>query len=97
MRGRATGRHRKRSARLPCSVPPPAKRSYWTDYETAWNHALTQLVDHEHGGWFKVPALKQDRTDTRKGDSFDPDYHPCGACLEAIRSIGLVKPSLEVE
>lgn len=73
------------------------EESYWTDYETAWNHALTQLIDHEHGGWFKVPALKQDRTDTRKGDSFDPDYHPCGACLEAIRSIGLVKQSLEVE
>ena len=30
---------------------------YWADYERAWDYALTHLVDAEHGGWFKAPAL----------------------------------------
>jgi mannose/cellobiose epimerase-like protein (N-acyl-D-glucosamine 2-epimerase family) len=71
--------------------------SYWNDYAVAWDHARSHLIDAEHGGWFKIPALNKDRTDTRKGDGLDPDYHPCGACLEAIRSIDLMTKSREIE
>ena len=59
------------------------------DYERAWSYALTHLVDLEHGGWFKTPALAGARTDRRKGDGLDPDYHPAGACFEALRCLAL--------
>ena len=63
--------------------------AYWADYERAWSYALTHLVDLEHGGWFKTPALAGARTDRRKGDGLDPDYHPAGACFEALRCLAL--------
>ena len=60
---------------------------YWADYEKAWDYALTNLVDQEHGGWFKVPSPAGAREDGRKGDGLDPDYHPAGACFEARRCL----------
>ena len=60
---------------------------YWADYERTWDYALTHLVDAEHGGWFKAPALAAARKDARKGDGLDPDYHPAGACFEALRCL----------
>ncbi len=62
---------------------------YWAYYDRAWQYALTHLVDHEHGGWFKTAAPAKERTDGRKGDGFDPDYHPGGAIFEALRAIEL--------
>jgi mannose/cellobiose epimerase-like protein (N-acyl-D-glucosamine 2-epimerase family) len=54
--------------------------------DRAWEHALTHLVDHEHGGWFVAPSPRSARRDHRKGDRFEPDYHPAGACAEFLRS-----------
>jgi mannose/cellobiose epimerase-like protein (N-acyl-D-glucosamine 2-epimerase family) len=60
---------------------------YWADYQRIWDYALTHLVDAEHGGWFKAPALASARQDRRKGDGLDPDYHAAGACFEALRCL----------
>jgi mannose/cellobiose epimerase-like protein (N-acyl-D-glucosamine 2-epimerase family) len=54
--------------------------------DRAWEHALTHLADHEHGGWFVAPEPRAARRDLRKGDAFEPDYHPAGACAEVLRS-----------
>lgn len=59
---------------------------YWQCYDRAWDHALTHLADRGHGGWFVVPARPGERRDFRKGDAFEPDYHPAGACAEVLRS-----------
>ncbi|WP_158228061.1 AGE family epimerase/isomerase [Pseudonocardia sp. MH-G8] len=59
---------------------------YRTYSDRAWEHALTHLVDHEHGGWFTAPAPRSERHDFRKGDAFEPDYHSAGACAETLRS-----------
>ena len=62
--------------------------TYWDDYDRAWDYALTHLVDARHGGWFKAPARPDARLARRKGDGLDPDYHPAGACFEALRCLG---------
>lgn len=59
---------------------------YLRFYDRAWDHALTHLADHEHGGWFVTPAPPAGRRDFGKGDAFEPDYHPAGACAEVLRS-----------
>jgi len=69
---------------------------YWADYDKAWDYALTHLVDAEHGGWFKVPALASERQDGRKGDGLDPDYHPAGACFETLRCLEGIREPKEV-
>ncbi|GAA5127372.1 AGE family epimerase/isomerase [Pseudonocardia adelaidensis] len=54
--------------------------------DRAWEHALTHLADHEHGGWFVAAEPRAARRDLRKGDAFEPDYHAAGACAEVLRS-----------
>lgn len=60
------------------------KSSYREDREVLWAYVERTMIDPDQGGWFKTPSLSMDRTDFRKGDDFDPDYHALGGCFEEL-------------
>ena len=62
---------------------------YRNDRVTVWNYMESNMRDPIRGGWFKQPGPLIGRTDMRKGDEYDPDYHALGGCFEVL---GVIRP-----
>jgi mannose/cellobiose epimerase-like protein (N-acyl-D-glucosamine 2-epimerase family) len=58
--------------------------SYANDRRAVWSYMERNMLDVHNGGWFKAPGPPEDRTDLRKGDEYDPDYHALGGCWEVL-------------
>jgi mannose/cellobiose epimerase-like protein (N-acyl-D-glucosamine 2-epimerase family) len=59
-------------------------QSYAHDRHAVWSYMEKNMLDAENGGWFKAPGAPESRTDFRKGDEYDPDYHALGGCWEVL-------------
>ena len=61
--------------------------SYARDQRTLWSYMTQNMGDTERGGWFKQPAPPATRTNSHKGDDYDPDYHALGGCWEMLNVV----------
>lgn len=58
--------------------------NYASDRAIMWSYIEETMIDPNIGGWYKTPSRPHERTDFRKGDDFDPDYHALGGCYEVM-------------
>ena len=61
---------------------------YWVWYERIWSYAWEHMVDHQHGGWFRILDRMNQKYDNKKSPAGKTDYHTMGACYEVLNAIG---------
>ena len=62
---------------------------YYTEwYDTFWSYAVAELVHPENGNWYTKATETNEPVPTKDGIAVEPGYHPIGACLESLRSLG---------
>jgi mannose/cellobiose epimerase-like protein (N-acyl-D-glucosamine 2-epimerase family) len=59
--------------------------AYWNWYDKAWEWSLENLVDREHGGWYRILDSSNQRYDDLKSPASKTDYHPVAACWELFK------------
>ena len=62
--------------------------AYWDWYTRIWQVAWRNLVDHRHGGWYRVRSADFAPLDDRKSPPGKTDYHTMGACYEVLHWLG---------
>jgi mannose/cellobiose epimerase-like protein (N-acyl-D-glucosamine 2-epimerase family) len=60
---------------------------YWAWYHRIWAYAWVHLVDHEHGAWFRIVTRDNRKYSAEKSPAGKVDYHPLGACWEALKVV----------
>lgn len=61
---------------------------YLNQYQQLWNYAWAHFVDHQHGAWYRVLDIKNNRYSNEKSAAGAKcDYHTLGACFEVIRAL----------
>lgn len=59
---------------------------YWHWYERLWEYVWQYFVDHQHGAWFRLLDIHNQRYDDLKSPPGGKcDYHTMGACYEVLR------------
>jgi mannose/cellobiose epimerase-like protein (N-acyl-D-glucosamine 2-epimerase family) len=71
-----------------CLAMTTGERRYWQDYNRVWAYSWRHLVDRERGGWYRLLTADGRKYDDLKSPPAKTDYHPFGACFEALRAIG---------
>ncbi|WP_325064249.1 AGE family epimerase/isomerase [Cobetia sp. L2A1] len=67
--------------------------SYVTWYNRLWQYAWAHLIDHRHGGWYRILDADNQRFDDLKSSpGAKCDYHSLGACHEVLRCQRILKP-----
>lgn len=62
---------------------------YWGWYERLWRHSSGHLIDHTHGGWYRILTRDSRPYGSAKPPHGKTDfYHPMGAYLESLHAIG---------
>ncbi len=61
---------------------------YWLWYERIWTYAWQHMVDHQHGGWYRILDHMNQKHDNCKSPAGKVDYHTMGACYEVLNVIG---------
>jgi mannose/cellobiose epimerase-like protein (N-acyl-D-glucosamine 2-epimerase family) len=58
----------------------------WEHYRQTMDHVKDNLIDHEHGGWFRswYPDKERSERDLHKGNEWLSGYHPINLYLEAL-------------
>lgn len=64
---------------------------YWQDYDRLWRYSWRNLVDREHGCWFRILSPDGVKQSDIKSPPGKTDYHPFGACYEILRVLGEAK------
>ncbi|WP_240601787.1 AGE family epimerase/isomerase [Oleiagrimonas sp. MCCC 1A03011] len=62
--------------------------AYWLWYERIWTYAWQHMVDHQHGGWYRILDRMNQKYDNKKSPAGKTDYHTMGACYEVLNVIG---------
>ena len=63
---------------------------YWAWYDRLWQYADQQLIDHQHGGWFRVLDAQNQKQSDYKSPPAKTDYHPLAACYETLVALDAV-------
>lgn len=63
---------------------------YWDWYERLWAYAWAHMVDHEHGGWYRILDADNRKLGDGKGPAGTTDYHSISAAYEVMN---LLKPA----
>ncbi|MHA1159004.1 MAG: AGE family epimerase/isomerase, partial [Alphaproteobacteria bacterium] len=63
---------------------------YWLWYDRFWDYADRYLIDHTHGGWYRLVDIGGRRYDDLKSPAVKTDYHPLSACYMAMASLNAV-------
>ncbi|HTW28194.1 MAG TPA: AGE family epimerase/isomerase [Acetobacteraceae bacterium] len=58
---------------------------FWQDYDRLWTYSWNHLIDHRHGGWYRVLTEDGTRRETIKSPPGKTDYHPFCACHTVLR------------
>lgn len=58
------------------------KEKYWQWYERLWAYSWNNMVDHQHGAWYRILNADNSKMTDRKSEmGAKCDYHTIGACL----------------
>lgn len=60
---------------------------YWRWYERLWDYGWRHLIDHRHGGWYRVLTPDNRRYSDLKSPPGKVDYHTMGACHAVIEAL----------
>ncbi|WP_370296201.1 AGE family epimerase/isomerase [Rossellomorea marisflavi] len=66
-------------------------QAYWEKYQLLFSYSADNLMDHEHGGWYKLLDRENEKYSQEKSSPPKTDYHLVAACYQAI--IALDDPS----
>jgi len=59
--------------------------AYWSWYEKIWRYAWDHMIDHRHGGWYRILRRDNEQYGVHRPPHGKTDfYHPMGACLESL-------------
>lgn len=58
--------------------------TYWQWYDRIWAYAWRHLVDHHHGGWYRILDADNRKYSDEKSPAGKTGYHPMGACYEVL-------------
>lgn len=64
-----------------------SSQKYWEWYERTWEWSLENLVDQQHGGWYRILDKNNQRYDNLKSPPSKTDYHPVAACWELFKRL----------
>ena len=64
------------------------EQRYWQDYDRLWAYCWRVFVDHRYGAWFRILSPDGQQRSDLKSPPGKTDYHPFGACVEILRTIG---------
>lgn len=62
-------------------------QTYWDWYDRTWEWSLGNLVDQQHGGWYRILDSRNQRYDDLKSPPSKTDYHPVAACWELFKRV----------
>ena len=57
---------------------------YLDDYQRLWSYSWDHLIDHKHGGWFRLKTRTGQKIDNKKSPMGKVDYHTLGACWDVL-------------
>ena len=57
---------------------------YLQDYQRIWRWSWDHMIDHEHGGWYRVRNRDGSAIDNKKSPTGKTDYHTMGACWDVL-------------
>ncbi|HIK89278.1 MAG TPA: AGE family epimerase/isomerase [Dehalococcoidia bacterium] len=63
------------------------EQTYWDWYDRTWEWSLANLVDQQHGGWYRILDSQNQRYDDLKSPPSKTDYHPTAACWELFKRL----------
>ena len=61
--------------------------TYVDYYQKIWEYSWYNLVDHEHGAWFRVKQRDGSSYNTVKSPPGKTDYHTMGACWDTLTQL----------
>ena len=61
---------------------------YWSWYDQIWDYAWEHMVDHQHGGWYRIRTPDNRAYSDEKSPAGKTDYHTLGACHDVLRALG---------
>jgi len=60
---------------------------YWDWYDRLWEYAWMHMIDHQHGGWYRILTADNRKYNDEKSPAGKTDYHTMGACYEVLNSL----------
>ncbi|MGD6896717.1 AGE family epimerase/isomerase [Bacillus infantis] len=60
---------------------------YWDYYDQLFAYSSDHLMDHEHGGWYKLLSRENKKDSQVKSSPPKTDYHPVAACYQSILAL----------
>jgi len=64
-----------------------SKQKYSDIYEKIWEYSWQHMIDHQHGGWYRLLTRDNQAYDNQKSPCGKVDYHSIGACFELVRTL----------
>lgn len=65
--------------------------SYLDNYHRLWRWAWDYMIDHQHGGWYRILAQDGRWIEPYKSPAGKVDYHTMGACWDVLSVMGAHK------
>ncbi|WP_021032826.1 AGE family epimerase/isomerase [Pseudoalteromonas rubra] len=59
---------------------------YWQWYDKIWQYCWDNMIDHEHGAWYRILDSRNEKYSNEKSPAGKTDYHTMGACYEVLRA-----------
>jgi len=63
-------------------------QEYRQHYNRLWQWSWDHLVDHQHGGWYRITSQKGEWVEPYKSPAGKVDYHTMGACWDILSVMG---------
>ena len=57
---------------------------YQHDYQRLWQWSWDHLIDHKHGGWYRITSQEGRWIEPYKSPAGKVDYHTMGACWDVL-------------
>ena len=65
------------------------KPEFLRQYREIWRFAWQHMIDHRHGGWFRIVGADGRKLEDTKSPPGKVDYHTMGACWDVMAAGGL--------
>ncbi|MFP8968115.1 AGE family epimerase/isomerase [Pokkaliibacter sp. CJK22405] len=64
---------------------------YWRWYQKIWEFSWDHMIDHAHGGWYRILSPENAAYSDEKSPAGKVDYHTMGACYDMIGVLNRLK------